>query len=93
MPGDYASATDRQIHYLGEQLTKVEESMIDPRDFGRLEGEVKALQGQIGDLTTKIDELMALANKSRGAMWIGMGLVGFLSSAATVLVGKVLTIK
>ena len=67
--------------------------MIDPRDFGRLEGEVKALQGQIGDLTTKIDELMALANKSRGAMWIGMGLVGFLSSAATVLVGKVLTIK
>ena len=79
--------------YLAEQLTEVESSMIDPRDFGRLEAEVHELRQQVSDLSKNVESLLEIANKSKGAMWIGMGLVGFFSSVATVIVGKVLTLK
>ncbi len=38
---------DRQFDYLASQLTQMEAQMIDPREFGRLEGEVKSLQQEV----------------------------------------------
>lgn len=61
---------------------------FDLREFGRLEAKVEAQGREIGDLkatvTTmagKIDELLALANKGRGGLWMGMTLVSMASAA------------
>lgn len=86
-------AFQKQIDYLAGELSKLEGNMIDPRDFGRLEAEVHGLRQQVSDLSKNVESLLEIANKSKGAMWIGMGLVGFFSSVATVIVGKVLTLK
>ena len=47
-------------------------SDIDPREFGRLEAEVKALQDEVSGLRDDVKELLELANKSKGGFWIGM---------------------
>jgi len=49
-------------------------SEIDPREFGRLEAEVKALQGEVSGLRDDVKELLELANKSKGGFWIGMAI-------------------
>lgn len=45
---------------------------IDPRDFGRLEAEVKALQAEVSEMSRDIKDLLELANKGRGGFWMGM---------------------
>lgn len=50
-------------------------SDIDPREFGRLEAEVKALQEEVSGLRDDVKELLELANKSKGGFWIGMAIV------------------
>jgi len=50
-------------------------SDIDPREFGRLEAEVKALQDEVSGLRDDVKELLELANKSKGGFWIGMAIV------------------
>jgi hypothetical protein len=56
---------------------------INARDFGRLEAEVEQLRNELREhkdesraalmkATSKIDELLTLANKGRGAWWAGM---------------------
>ena len=61
---------------------------IDPREFGRLEAEVKSLQTEVSGLRDDVKELLELANKSKGGFWMGMaiasgvgGLVGALAKA------------
>ncbi|MBP6708017.1 MAG: hypothetical protein KA223_02555 [Candidatus Accumulibacter sp.] len=61
---------------------------FDLREFGRLEAKVEAQGREIGDLKAtvtamagKIDELLALANKGRGGLWMGMTLVSMASAA------------
>jgi len=49
-------------------------SDIDPREFGRLEAEVKALQDEVSGLRDDVKELLELANKSKGGFWIGMSI-------------------
>jgi hypothetical protein len=67
-----------------------EKMMIDPRDFGRLEAEVKslqssnaALQTQIESLTRDVKELLALANQGRGGLWFGMAIASGVGGFAT----------
>lgn len=50
-------------------------SDIDPREFGRLEAEVKDLQDEVSGLRDDVKELLELANKSKGGFWIGMAIV------------------
>lgn len=54
---------------------------IDLREFGRLEEKVEAQGRQIESMSEKLDELLALANQSRGGFWVGMGLVSMASAA------------
>jgi hypothetical protein len=56
-------------------------AIIDPRDFGRLEAEVNVLSAQVAAQGQKIDQLLELANKSKGGFWAGMAMVSFISSA------------
>jgi hypothetical protein len=64
---------------------------IDARDFGRLESEVAALTRQVGDLTVKVDSLLELAAKGRGAFWLALIVGGVVGSMLSTVSSRVLT--
>lgn len=60
---------------------------IDPRDFGNLEAEVKGLRRDldastkaISTMSRQMDDLTALANKSKGGFWAGMAMISAISA-------------
>ena len=62
---------------------------IDPVKYGMLWNKVETYESKFDDMSKKIDkmevsinELVAMANRSRGALWLGLGIV---SSASTVM--------
>lgn len=63
---------------------------IDPREFGRLEAEVKSLQTEVSGLRDDVKELLELANKSKGGFWMGMaiasGVGGVVGAFAKMLI-------
>jgi hypothetical protein len=77
------SSLERQIDYLAEQILNMETDMIDPREFGRLETEVKELKDQMVVLSADVKTLLGLANQSRGAIWAGIGIAGAFGGAVS----------
>ncbi len=72
----------RQLDYLADQVTKVEESMIDPREFGRLEGAVAALKTELDSVKTKqaqmdlkLDMVLDRLSEAKGG-WRALMLLG-----------------
>ena len=65
-------------------------SDIDPREFGKLEAQVEALQVEVSAMREDIKALLEMANKSKGGMFVGMAIAsvigGFISFIATKLV-------
>ena len=65
-------------------------SDIDPREFGKLEAQVEALQAEVHGLRQDIKELLEMANRSKGGMFVGMAIAsvlgGIVSFVATKLV-------
>lgn len=49
-------------------------SEIDPVEFGMLTQQVTTLEKQVTDLQADVKTLLAMANKSKGALWVGMSL-------------------
>jgi len=80
------SNLERQIDYLAEQIIKMEADMIDPREFGRLEADVKALKQQVAELSNDVKALLQLANQSRGAIWAGMAISSAIGGAVSWIV-------
>jgi hypothetical protein len=64
-------------------------SEIDPREFGKLEAQVEALQIEVHALRQDIKTLLEMANKSKGGFFVGMAIAsivgGFISFIATKL--------
>ena len=62
-------------------------SEIDPREFGKLEAQVEALQSEVHAMREDIKLLLEMANKSKGGMFVGMAIAsvvgGFISFIAT----------
>jgi hypothetical protein len=58
---------------------------IDPREFGRLEAEVKTLSDQVTALQADVKALLELAHKSKGGLWVGMAVVSVVSGAITLI--------
>jgi hypothetical protein len=56
---------------------------IDPREFGRLEAEVKSLSDQVTALQADVKSLLELANKSKGSLWMGMVFASAIGGLAT----------
>jgi hypothetical protein len=60
---------------------------IDPREFGKLEAQVAALQTEVSAMRDDIKLLLEMANKSKGGMFVGMAIAsvvgGFISFIAT----------
>jgi hypothetical protein len=65
-------------------------SDIDPREFGKLEAQVQALQTEVHAMREDIKLLLEMANKSKGGMFVGMAfasvLGGIVSFVATKLI-------
>lgn len=62
---------------------------IDPRDFGKLEAEVESLSKQVHAQGEKIDQLLELANKSKGGFWAGMAIASAIGGIVTFFFGKI----
>ena len=58
-------------------------SDIDPREFGRLEAEVQSLRTQVSALQSDVRELLELANRSKGGLWLGMSIAAALGSVVS----------
>ncbi len=58
---------------------------IDPIQYGKLTADVENLQKQVSDLSADVKTLLELANRSRGALWAGMGLASLIGAAVTHL--------
>ena len=65
-------------------------SEIDPREFGKLEAQVTALQNEVHSLSKDVKCLLELANKSKGGFWMGMTIASAIGGVATFFLEKVL---
>ena len=65
-------------------------SEIDPREFGKLEAQVEALQAEVHALRQDIKLLLEMANKSKGGFFVGMAIAsvvgGIISFVATRII-------
>jgi len=55
-------------------------SEIDPVAYGVLTAKVENLEKKLDKLEASIDELIALVNKGKGGVWMGMAIVSGISS-------------
>lgn len=63
-------------------------SEVDARDFGKLEAQVEALQNEVHTLSQDVKALLALANKSKGGLWVGMSLASFGGGVVTFIADR-----
>ena len=66
-------------------------SEIDPREFGKLEAQVEALQVEVHALRQDIKLLLEMANKSKGGMFVGMAIASFIGGLITFIADRVFT--
>lgn len=63
-------------------------SEIDPREFGKLEAQVEALQKEVHALRDDVRLLLEMANKSKGGFWVGMAVVSAVSGVITFIADR-----
>lgn len=63
---------------------------MDERSFGKIEAQVEALEKNVDNLTSKVDALLELANKSKGGFWMGMTIASILGAVVAWLVEHLL---
>ena len=63
-------------------------SEIDPREFGKLEAQVEALQIEVHGLRQDIKLLLEMANKSKGGMFVGMAIASFMGGVITFVADR-----
>jgi len=66
-------------------------SEIDPREFGKLEAQVEALQIEVHGLRQDIKLLLEMANKSKGGFFVGMAIASFVGGIITFIADRVFT--
>ena len=64
-------------------------SEIDPREFGKLEAQVEALQVEVQALRQDIKTLLEMANKSKGGFFVGMAIASFIGGIITFIADRV----
>lgn len=61
---------------------------INPVEYGVLWERVKQMDQKITKMEAQLDELIALANKGKGGLWLGMLII----SSISVLIGYVINV-
>jgi hypothetical protein len=64
-------------------------SEIDPREFGKLEAQVEALQLEVHGLRNDVKQLLEMANKSKGGFWVGMTIASTVGGVLTFVADRV----
>jgi hypothetical protein len=64
-------------------------SEINPQEFGALTAQVNMLERQVTDLQADMKQLLELANKSKGGLWVGMAISSALGALATWLASHI----
>lgn len=65
-------------------------SDIDPREFGKLEAQVEALQKEVHALRDDVKQLLEMANKSKGGFWVGMSIASALGGVVTFVADRMI---
>ena len=65
-------------------------SDIDPREFGKLEAQVEALQVEVQLLRQDIKTLLEMANKSKGGFFVGMAIASVVGGIISFIATKVI---
>ncbi len=65
-------------------------SDIDPREFGKLEAQVQALQTEVHAMREDIKQLLEMANKSKGGMFVGMAIASVVGGVISFIATKVI---
>jgi len=63
-------------------------SDIDPREFGKLEAQVEALQKEVHALRYDVKQLLEMANKSKGGLWVGMSVASAVGGVITFVADR-----
>jgi hypothetical protein len=63
-------------------------SDIDPREFGKLEAQVEALQTEVHALRQDIKLLLEMANKSKGGFFVGMAIASVIGGIITFVADR-----
>lgn len=64
---------------------ELRETQISPREYGRLEAKVDALEAEVAALRGDVRVLLEMANRSRGALWVGMGMASVIGGILTTI--------
>jgi hypothetical protein len=64
-------------------------SEIDPREFGKLEAQVEALQAEVHALRQDIKTLLEMANKSKGGFFVGMAIASIVGGIISFIATKI----
>lgn len=78
---------------LERHLSNLEERMIDPRDFGRLEQQVESLTERLDEMSKTLDEINKTLIEARGGWRLLMLLGGAGAAAGSVLTWALSHIK
>lgn len=62
-------------------------STIDPFHYGQLTEKVNSLESKVDSLQSSITELLELANRSKGGLWVGMAIVSGASGFVSFIAG------
>jgi hypothetical protein len=61
------------------------DGQIDPYKYGKLVAQVEAMEKKIDKLESGMEELLALANKSKGGFWMGMTVASMVGGIVTFI--------
>ena len=62
---------------------------IDPVKYGVLWQRVQEIDRKMDKMENQIDQLLTLANKSKGGLWVGMSIVSALSAFVGFIVSHI----
>jgi hypothetical protein len=65
-------------------------SDIDPREFGKLEAQVEALQNEVHAMREDIKALLEMANRSKGGMFVGMAIASVMGGIVSFVASKMI---
>jgi len=65
-------------------------SEIDPREFGKLEAQVEALQAEVSAMRDDIKALLEMANRSKGGFFVGMAIASIIGGVISFVATKVM---
>ena len=58
---------------------------IDPVEYGKLLEKVEGLEEKVASMESDLKQLLALANKSIGAFWVGLSVASFVGALVTII--------